>query len=48
VQHAGDGRGSWGTSIDVPIYAVESIELVHDESTLSADLAGAGTAPDSP
>ena len=33
-----DGRGSWGTAIDVPIYAVDSVELVHDGSTLSADL----------
>ena len=32
-----DGRGSWGTAIDVPIYAVDSVELVHRGSTLSAD-----------
>jgi hypothetical protein len=43
-----DGRGSWGTAIDVPIHAVDSIELVHDGDTSSVDFAGAGTAPDSP
>jgi len=32
-----DGRGSWGTAIDVPIYAVDSVELFHRGSTLSAD-----------
>ncbi|MGH3307126.1 MAG: hypothetical protein ACRDOX_05495, partial [Nocardioides sp.] len=32
-----DGRGSWGTAIDVPIYTVDRVELVHNGSTLSAD-----------
>jgi Putative zinc-finger len=31
------GHGSWGTSIDVPVYAVDSIELVHDGSRMTAD-----------
>jgi hypothetical protein len=42
------GRGSWGTAIDVPLYAVEGIELVQNGNTLSADFAVAGKAPDSP
>jgi hypothetical protein len=32
-----DGRGSWGTAIDVPAYAVDRVELVRNGSTLSAD-----------
>jgi uncharacterized membrane protein len=32
-----DGRGSWGTAIDVPVYAVDSVEVVHHGSTMSAD-----------
>ena len=32
-----NGHGSWGTSIDVPVYAVDSIELVHDGSRMTAD-----------
>lgn len=32
-----DGRGSWGTSLDVPVYAVDKVELVKDGHTLSAD-----------
>lgn len=32
-----DGRGSWGTALDVPIYAVDRVELVHRGSTLAAD-----------
>jgi len=32
-----DGHGSWGTAIDVPVYAVDSVELVHRGSTLAAD-----------
>ena len=31
------GHGSWGTSIDVPVYAVDSIELVRDGSRMTAD-----------
>ena len=31
-----DGQGSWGTAIDVPVYAVDRVELVHDGQTLSA------------
>lgn len=33
-----DGSGSWGTSLGVPIYAVDRVELVRRGSTLSADL----------
>ena len=32
-----DGNGSWGTAIDVPLYTVDRVELVHDGRTLSAD-----------
>jgi len=32
-----DGRGSWGTAIDVPVYALDSIELVHRGQRLTAD-----------
>jgi len=32
-----DGRGSWGTALDVPVYAVDRVELVHNGHTLSAD-----------
>jgi hypothetical protein len=32
-----DGRGSWGTAIDVPVYALDSIELVHGGNRLTAD-----------
>ncbi|HET7194318.1 MAG TPA: zf-HC2 domain-containing protein [Nocardioides sp.] len=31
------GHGSWGTAIDVPVYALDSIELVHDGSRMTAD-----------
>jgi hypothetical protein len=31
-----DGQGSWGTSLDVPVYAVDRVELVHEGRTLSA------------
>jgi Putative zinc-finger len=34
------GHGSWGTAIDVPVFAVDSIELVHDGRTISADFGG--------
>lgn len=33
-----DGQGSWGTAIDVPVYAVDRVELVHEGGTLRADL----------
>jgi hypothetical protein len=32
-----DGRGFRGTAIDVPVYAVDSVELLRDGSTMSAD-----------
>lgn len=32
-----DGHGSWGTSIDVPIYALDSVQLVQHGKTISAD-----------
>ena len=32
-----DGQGSWGTAIDVPLYSVDRVELVHRGRTLSAD-----------
>jgi hypothetical protein len=32
-----DGHGSWGTAIDVPVYALDSIELVHDGNRMTAD-----------
>jgi hypothetical protein len=31
-----DGQGSWGTNLDVPVYALDRVELVHDGHTLSA------------
>jgi predicted anti-sigma-YlaC factor YlaD len=33
-------HGSWGTAIDVPVYALDSIQLVHDGQTISADFGG--------
>jgi Putative zinc-finger len=35
-----DGRGSWGTAIDLPVYALDSIELVHDGTRMTADFGG--------
>jgi hypothetical protein len=32
-----DGRGSWGTALDVPVYAVDRVELVQKGHTLTAD-----------
>lgn len=32
-----DGSGSWGTALDVPLYTVDRVELVHGGRTLSAD-----------
>lgn len=32
-----DGQGSWGTSIDVPVYALDSIELVHGNNRMTAN-----------
>lgn len=31
------GQGSWGTAIDVPVYALDSIELVRDGNRMTAD-----------
>ena len=31
------GSGSWGTALEVPLYTVDRVELVHDGRTLSAD-----------
>jgi hypothetical protein len=31
-----DGRGSWGTAVDVPIHAVDRVELVRGGRTLAA------------
>jgi hypothetical protein len=36
VCHVRDGRGSWGTAVDVAIYAVDRVELVQGGRTLSA------------
>lgn len=31
------GQGGWGTAIDVPVYALDSIELVRDGNRMTAD-----------
>ena len=30
-------HGSWGTAIDIPVYALDSIELVHDGNRMTAN-----------